>query len=146
MTPIRLIEELAQALQITTPRPAEDGRYHLHFDKDLDIALLPIGSQRLMMTASVGSWPQEEDTASRLAQHLLRINLARASRNSEVLCLHGDELCLYQLIQTFNLDFSLFTDKLTSFLNHLETWRSDYEHQASFAVPVALPMGAAIFP
>ena len=144
--PKQLLQEMAQELGIALPEADEDGRYCFLFDGDLDLACLPVGNHRLMLTATVGVWPDDEDAARGLAQHLLRINLARAGSNREVLFLdhQAGELCLYRLLQTDEMILTDFVDKTARFLNNLEAWRSDYARHQSAALHAVLPARAAL--
>jgi hypothetical protein len=119
----KLMSDLWRRHGWTAPRADADGRYSLVVDAGMEISIFQVGRE-LFFESPVGRVPDDREARETLMSRMLRSQLARVGRRSDVLCLEpdGPGLVLYRRMPVSEVDLRVLEEALGAFANSVDFW------------------------
>ncbi len=118
-----LLAQWAKRRDLAPPHRNADGKHFLVFDGEFEVALSQQGPTILLET-TLATLPSRRDEAEEVLKRLLRLQLAKARSEREVLSLapDRDQLVLFRTLRAERLTLFEFDAALGGFVNALAFW------------------------
>jgi len=117
------LELWASRRQLAPPRRDDEGKHFLVFDGEYEVALSQAGPSIILET-QLAELPGRRDEAEEALKRLLRLQLAKARSEREVLSLapDRDQLVLFRILRSERLNLLGFDAALGEFVNATAFW------------------------
>jgi hypothetical protein len=120
-----LIKNFARNIDISgNIEPDKEGGYAFVVDH-FEVKCLPYGSKKGLLKGNICFLSDDQIESEELIKKLLKINLASAKENSEIITKEKDNfLVLFRLFDADNIGDEEFIQMFENFVNRLEFWRN----------------------